>query len=266
MPTDSPSPAEEPPRTPLLAQAGSLFGAATLAALLGSVPAAVRVARDGGGVLRAWIGLAACALPALTVVVGFARSAREGARSILADDEAPLVTWAIAIWAMTSFLGLAAYGALLRAKTHHHGLAGVTFALGGLAIGGALALVARRLMHMARDADPFGRAALVISVVASLLCALLTVVVRVASVGDGALPSSTLIDAIAFVIAAGALSRQSFVRVASLAVGGIPLALGVLALGWALLSQEPALVEAIRVHAPLLARIAALMAGFAAAG
>jgi hypothetical protein len=167
---------------------------------------------------------------------------------------------------MTTFLGLAAYGALLRAKTHHHGLAGVTFALGGLAIGAALALVARRLMHMARDADPLGRAAMVISIRVSLVCALLTVVVRVASVGDGTLPSSTLIDAIAFVIAAGAFSRQSFVRIASLAVGGIPLALGVLALGWALLSQQPPLVEAIRVHAPLLARIAALMSGFAAAG
>jgi choline-sulfatase len=250
------TPPESPP-APLLARAGSLLGSATLAGLLGSIPAAVRIAHAGGAPLRAWIALAACALVPTIALVAFARSAREGARTI-AGEAAPLVSWGIATWAMTTFLALAAFGALLRATTHHHGLAGVTFALGGLAIGAALALVTRRLMQMARGAEPWGRAALVTGVLGALVCATLLVVVRVARAAGGAeLLSATLTDALAFVVAAAALSRQTFARVTWLALGGPPLAIGLLALGWALLSRDPALIEAIRLSAPLFARIAA---------
>jgi choline-sulfatase len=275
MPTDRPPPAEPresplggssetPPPAPLFAQLGSLLGAGTLAALLASGPAAIRVAHDGGGPLRAWIALGACSLLPMIAAIAFARSARGGARSIAGED-APLAAWGIAVWAMTTFLALAAYGALLRATTHHHGLAGVTFALGGLTLGGALALVTRRLMQMARGADPWGRAALVTTTIGALLCALLVVVIRVARAGGGDLPSATLVDVLAFAIAAGALSREAFARVAWLAIGGFPLALGVLALGWALLSQEPALIEAIQGHAPVFAAAAIRMAGLAGA-
>ncbi len=61
----------------------------------------------------------------------------------------PWPAWGIAVWAMTTFLALAAYGALLRATTHHHGLAGVTFALGGLTLGEPSRSSRRRLMQMA---------------------------------------------------------------------------------------------------------------------
>ena len=103
----------------------------------------------------AWITLGACAtLPAIAAVA-LARAAREGARTVSGPD-ASLATWGVATWAMATFLALASLGAFLRATTHHHGLAGVTFAIGGLAVGGALALVVRRLMQMARGADPGG--------------------------------------------------------------------------------------------------------------
>lgn len=258
MPSGPPPP-DSPPAAPFLARAGSLLGSATLATLLGSVPAAVRVAEAGGAPLRAWVALGACALVPMIALVAFARSAREGARTIAGPD-APLVTWGIATWAMTTFLALAAFGAVLRATTHHHGLAGVTFALGGLAIGAALALVTRRLMQMARGADPWGRAALLTGVVGTLLCAIVVVVIRVAHAGGTEPLSGMLVDALAFVIAAGALSRQTFARVTWLALGGPPLALGLLALGWALLARDPALFEAIRLSAPLFARIAAFAA------
>lgn len=252
-------PPETPP-APLLARVGSLLGAASLATLLGAIPAAVRVAhvRPGDSPLEAWIALAACAMAPIVALVAFGRSAREGARSI-AGGEAPLVLWGVATWAMTTFLALAAFGALLRATTHHHGLAGVTFAFGGLAIGASLALVTRRLMQMARGADPWGRAALLGGVIAALLVAILVVIVRVAHAAGGEeLLSDTLVDALAFVIAAAALSRQAFARVTWLAILGPPLAIGLLVLGWALLARDPALVEAIRVSAPLFARIAAI--------
>jgi choline-sulfatase len=273
MPTDRPPPEDRespvtgslnaPPAAPLLARVGSLLGAAALAALLASVPAAARVARDES-LVRAWISLAACTLLPMIVAIAVARSARGGARTIAGDD-APLATWGIAVWAMTTFLVLAGVGALLRATTHHHGLAGVTFAIGGLGIGGALALFARRLVAIARAADPWGRAAIVTTVVGALLCALLVVVVRVARAGGTELRSASLVDLLAFAIAAGALSRQTFARIAGLAIGGFPLALGVLALGWALLYREPALVEAIRNEAPVFAHVATRLAAIAGA-
>jgi choline-sulfatase len=253
------------PAPPLPAQLASLLGAATIAALLGAVPATVRVAHDGGGPLRAWIGVSASALVPMIVLVGFARSAREGARSIT-GDEAPLVTWAIGAWAIATFLALAAFGAVLRATTHHHGLAGVTFAMGGLVVGGAMALVVRRLTQMARDADPWGRTGLVVCVMGALVCALLTVVIRVARSGGAEVPPATLVDVIAFVVAGYALSRQAFARIGWLSVSGIPLAVGVLALGWSLLSREPPLVEAIRAHAPLLGAMATRIAAVAGPG
>ena len=258
MPSGPPPP-DSPPDPTLLARAGSLLGAGTLAALLGAVPAAVRVAQAGAGPFRAWIALGACALGPMVALIAFARSAREGAKTIT-DGDAPLVSWGIAIWAMTTFLALAALGALLRATTHHHGLAGVAFAFGGLVVGGGLALVARRLMEMARGADPWGRAALVTSIAAALLCAIVGVVFRVARAGGTDLASSSLVDVLAFVVAAAALSRQTFARVTWLALGGPPLAAGMFGLGWALLGRDPALLEAIRLYAPLFARIAAFAA------
>jgi hypothetical protein len=236
-------------------------GAGALAALVGSIPATARVAPViVGNALGAWIALSACAIVPMTVAVALARAVRVGARTAAGPDS-QLVGWAVATWAMTTFLALAAFGAFLRATTHHHGLAGVTFALGGLTIGGVIAVVARRLMHIARAADPLGRAALASCVIAVLVCTLFVVVVRVARTEDAAglaLSPSALVDALAFVIAAGALSRRTFAQVTWLAVAGLPLCLGVLALGWALLSREPALFEAIRAHAPLFAPMAAL--------
>ncbi len=61
------------------------------------------------------------------------------------------------------------------------------------------------------------------------------------------------------------LSREPFARAAWLSLAGFPLALGVLALGWALLGREPALVESIQAHAPLFARAAIRMAALAGA-
>jgi hypothetical protein len=159
---------------------------------------------------------------------------------------------------MTTFLALSGFGAVLRATTHHHGLAGVTFALGGLAIAGALALVVRRLMHIARSASVLRRSAFVSSVVAILGCAIFVVLFRVGRDGLAEHTPAAIVDGLACAIAVAALSRQTFARVTWLALGGLPLALGLVALGWALLSRDPALLEAIRAHAPLFAPMAAL--------
>ena len=164
----------------------------------------------------------------------------------VAGEDAPLVAWALAAWTTLTFLALAALGALLRATTHHHGLAGVTFSLGGVVIGGGLALVVRRLAAMARAADPWGRAALLVSTLIALGSAMVAVAVRVVRAGGS---SSRLRDSWMRWRSSSRRRRSRVVR--SRASSGWPevgrqLALGVLILGGRFWPGEPAL---LRVHA-----------------
>jgi hypothetical protein len=261
MPSSHPAPDDPARGASFAARAGSLLGVSALAAMLASVPAAVRVGPDaGGGWLGAWLALAACSLPATAVAIGLVRGAREGVRALAGDD--PLLTaWSVAVWAMTMFLLLAAWGAFLRETTHHHALAGVTFAFGGLAIGALTALVVRRLSSIVRGADAWGRAALIVVTVAALTGALTAIGARLTSGENGAAsPEATgLVDVLAFAIAVGAFSRRGLVGAPGVTGGGFPLALGTLLVGGALLARSPALVAAIREHAPLFAPVATLV-------
>jgi hypothetical protein len=233
-----------------------LLGAGTLAAMAGVFPGALRVAAAVPSGPGAWIALAACAAVPAILAVAVLRSAREGARAFAGDD-ASLAAWSVGAWALATFLGLTVAGAGLRATTHHHGLAGVTFAFVGLAIAVFVALVVRRIAAIARALDPFGRAALLGASIVALCAASLLVATRAARAAGGAedlgLPlwaGDALVDALAFAIATGFLSRPAMTRAIWLARAGFPLALGVVGLGLALLSKDAALVEAIRTHVP----------------
>jgi choline-sulfatase len=261
MPTFPPENA--PPPLPLAVRAGSLLGAGTVAAVLASVPAALRVASESHGAAVAWIALAACATVPASIAVALLRSAREGVRSFAGQDMS-LAAWSVATWALASFLVLTALGGLLRATTHHHGLAGVTFAIAGLACVFVTALVVRRVGAVARDSDPFARAAILGASIVALVVALLLVALRVARASDGATLTSsagdTFVDLLAFAIAVGLFSRPELARASWLARAGVPLALGIVALGLALLTRDPSLAAGIRAHAPLVSPLAALAA------
>jgi len=261
MPTIPP---ENAPRQPLAIRAGSLLGAGTVAAALASAPSALRVASGSHGAAVAWIALAACLTVPASIAVALLRSAREGVRSFAGQDMS-LVAWSVITWVLASLLALTALGALLRATTHHHGLAGVTFAVVGLAFVFAAGLVVRRVGAIARDSDPFARAAILGASVVALVVALLLVALRVARAADDpTLTASTgdaFVDVLAFAIAVGLFSRPELARASWLARAGIPLALGVVALGLALLARDPSLAAGIRAHAPLLSPLAALTDG-----
>jgi hypothetical protein len=241
------------PQPSLAFRAGSLLGAGTFAALASVFPSALRVASFVPSGLGPWLALAACATVPATIAVAVLRSAREGARAFAGDD-ASLAAWSVGAWALSTFLALTGLGAALRATTHHHGLAGVTFAFVGLGFASFLALIVRRVAAMARSADPFGRAALLGASIVALGAASLLVAVRAArAAGDLGLPlwaGDALVDALAFAIASGFLSRMSVTRTTWIARIGIPLALGVVGLGLALLSKDAPLVDAIRAHVP----------------
>jgi hypothetical protein len=165
-------------------------------------------------------------------------------------------------WLVATFAVLAIFGALLRATTHHHGLAGVTFALVGLAASLALGLVARRLVTLASGASSPSRT-MIASAVFLALGLLLSLVARAIFRADPAraLPDAitgSLVDAIALVLAAGFASRGSFARVSWLARAGLPLALGLGIVGGATLARSPSLAAGIHLHAPLFRPVADL--------
>jgi hypothetical protein len=244
--------APPPPQPSLVFRAGSLLGAGTLAAMAASFPSALRVASFVPSGPGTWIALAACATVPATIAVALLRGARDGARRFAGED-ASLAAWSVGSWVLATFLALTALGAVLRATTHHHGLAGVTFALMGLAVATFVALVVRRVAAIGRRAEPFNRAALLGASIVALGVAAMLVALRAMRASDVGLPPAAgdaLIDALAFAIAAGFLSRPAMMTSTWLGRAGLPLAMGVLGLGLALLSRDPALVDAIRAHAP----------------
>src|SRR6476646_2260137 len=112
-----------PPEGSRVTRFGSAVFAGTAASLLASIPAALRIAPAADadlGVSGVWLGLAGAALVPMVALVPVLRGARRGFGSVL--------------WTLASLDALRVWGALLRKTTHHHALAGTTFALVGLAI------------------------------------------------------------------------------------------------------------------------------------
>src|SRR5262249_28059717 len=121
---------------PLVTRFGTVIGGGVLAAIASSLPAELRLG-DGGSTFRAlqqWLALAALLTPTGIAAVAVLRRARVGLK-IVAGERATLVAAGLLWWAVLELGILSAFGAVLRAKTHHHGLAGVTFAIFALISG-----------------------------------------------------------------------------------------------------------------------------------
>jgi hypothetical protein len=254
---------DDEPAVPWVHRAGSVLGAGAVAASLAAVPASLRMAHDAVPVLGAWLAVVACAMVPSVAFVAVLRGARRGLQAFAGPD-APLLFVASLAWCGGTFAALAVFGAALRATTHHHALAGVTFALGGLAVGFALFLLARRGIAIARAASPRARYAWGGLVIGGVSAALLMVGLRLATSGPAQPPlspaaSAVLVDLLAFAIAVGFLSRRAFTRAAWLARAGIPLAAGLFVLGGAMLFQAPSVRTALRERAPVFAPVAGLV-------
>jgi hypothetical protein len=267
MPSDPPHLSffpEEDPSAPWLHRAGSVLGAGAVAASLAAVPASLRIAHDASvPLLGAWLAVVACAMLPAIAFVAILRGARRGLQAFAGPD-APLVFVAGIAWCASTFAALAAFGAVLRATTHHHALAGVTFALGGLALGFAFFVLARRFVAIARAVSPRARYAWGGLVVGGASAALLMAALRLVSSGPAQPPlsptaSAVLVDLLAFAIAVGFLSRRAFARAAWLARAGIPLAVGLFVLGGAMLFQSSTVRTQLRERAPVFAPVAGLL-------
>ena len=229
---------------------GTIVVGGAASAIISSLPAVLRM--GDVSILRAleqWLALSALLTPLAVLVVAVFRRARLGMR-ILAGDRAELFAAAALWWAVIELGLLAVGGAVLRAKTHHHGLAGVTFAIFALVSGLVIALLAvRGVRLMARYPSSGHRFALML-VAGCCFFAIILVGFRTAR-AEGLHTAAALVDALALAVAGAIASTRVMSRLRMLAMVGVPLAAAVLLLGIAMVRTEPDLGTMLAEAAPL---------------
>lgn len=237
---------------------GTVVGGGVVAAIVASLPAVLRMG-DGGSTFRAleqWLALAAMVTPLAVLMVGVFRRARVGLR-ILAGDDAELFAAGALWWAVIELGLLAVGGAVLRAKTHHHGLAGVTFAIFALASGLVIALLAVRGVRMLAKMPHEGHRVALYVVAGSMFLAIVLVGYRTAR-AEGLHTAAALVDALALAVASAIASTRAVARLRLLAMIGVPVAAAVLLLGFASIRAEPDLGKLLAESAPLHAWVLGL--------
>ncbi len=237
------------------------FGAAVSAVVLSSVvatmPAAMRIGPlvDGScGVASVWLALVALAFTPLALVTVTLRHALAALRLFDPRSVATAIA-AVLVWGTATFVALALLGAVLRATTHHHGLAGVTFAMGGLAIAAILAVLSTRFVVWARAAAAPLRW-LAVAAVSLAMGVALAFFSRILGHSDAG--ARLAVDLVAFAFAAafgaGAFPHRSR-PFAPLALAGPPVAAVVLFIGLGALRSSAPLRAAVREQAPILAGV-----------
>lgn len=251
-----------PPRSPepdggssRVTRFGTVVGAGLVSAVFSSLPAELRMG-DGGSMARAWttwLVLSSVVLPLGVLVALVFRRARVGLRLLAGDRVTPLALAAL-VWVAGELLLLSTFGALLRANTHHRGLAGVTFAIFAVTSGLAMAVVAARFTRSVGGLGPSWER---LGVLAGGLVVFALLVV--AGVRGSALPdlptSAWLVDGLALSVAAAIASSPTFARARLFALVSVPVAAGVLLIGLSLLRMDPVVRESLVRHAPLHARL-----------
>jgi hypothetical protein len=159
-------------------------------------------------------------------------------------------------------VGLSIFAALLRVATHNRALAGVTFALGGLALVVAVAVVSGRAVVLLEQASPQRRAAGGGAIAFAVAAAVAWTGLRLAAAAgrDAASSASAgiVVDILAFGLAALFAARPSFAERRSLALAGPVVAVLVAVWGFSAL-RDPALRAAIEEIAPAFAPLADLV-------
>lgn len=245
-------------RSSLVASVGTVIGGGVVAALAASVPPELRIG-DGGSPLRAvevWFALAAVIAPFAIVVVATFRRARHGLR-ILVGPSITLFAGTLLWWAVLELGLVSVFGAVLKAKTHHRGLAGVTFAFFALVTGILVALFAARGGRMlAKAGNDAHRLALGVAALAAFV-ALILVGARTAR-NEELQTASALVDLLGLSVAAAFASTSAVGRVRAVSILGVPVAAIVVAIGLAAM-RDPALRAAFETHAPVHAWLIGLV-------
>jgi choline-sulfatase len=244
---------------------GAWVGLAAAAALLCTLPAMTRVSATlagGAPVVRAWAALAAAALGPMGLSIVVLRGARRGLR-VFSEPGLRLRWFGLGLWLAFLFTTLAAFGGVLRATTHHRGLAGVTYGGGALVFAAGWGLVCARIVGFLRGVPDRVRRPMVYCLAAGAVAMVGFVVLRFVSAVAMA-PSSAagaiVVDVVAFLLTAVFVSADWRVATRPLAIVGPPLAVFLAALGITTL-LDPPVRQAIGEHASSFVSVANLISG-----
>ncbi|MBX3228718.1 MAG: hypothetical protein KIT84_08705 [Labilithrix sp.] len=257
-----PRPATDPQReddeetsTSLVLRIGIVVAGGVASGIASSLPAVLRLGGEGsfGTMIVRWVILSALAIPIAVLGVAVLRRARVGVRQLL-GERAPLLVIGVLWWAVTEIGLLAIFGAVLRKTTHHHALAGVTFAFFAVISGVIVGLLARRTTSMigrgGGKLQTTGLAA--VGICATIV--LVLVIVRTAR-AEELHAAAGIVDAIALTVGAMLTSTRTFTRVKPLAVVGLPAAILILVVGLTMLRFDTKLRGILPNGAPLHALV-----------
>jgi hypothetical protein len=241
---------------------GTALGAGVLAAMVVAIPATTRTlaAAPDVSTLRAWGGLAAAALGPAVLAVLVLRSTRVGLRAFT-GPHVGLRVLGVLLWLLLLFELLARFGAVLHATTHHHALAGVTYALVAVAIAIGLAVLCARLVSIIGARSDGTRRLLGLGLGAIVVAGIVLVAVRFARTFGGTPVAGTIVDLFAFGIATVFASRLAFAEKRVLALVGPPICGILLFAGVSSLRGSASLDDAIARRAPAFALVASPLAG-----
>jgi arylsulfatase A-like enzyme len=243
--------------------ASEIAVAAWVTALIGALPITVRVgALLDTSTTQTWLSLAAMGLPVSLAVQAVLRAAAPGFESLVPDTALRNQRLAaLAFWIALTTAMLGGFAAVLSAVTHHRGLGATTFAIVGLGIACAAAVVSLRTANLLARFVSRPPVPLLLLVVSSLL-PVAWVHLALQRAAEGSRPGLTVVaDALVYTVLALVASRIRL-PVASLRMS-VPAALAVTVL--TLVSGVPWLARVARsgveardqmlLFAPVLDRI-----------
>ncbi len=126
------------------------LGLAAICCLVGSLPAALRVARAGGSFVLGLLAAAAIVLPLVALAIALGKAAGRGFRLVMGLSAGRSTATGIALFIGLLSPVLVLLGAILKEKTNHRGLGGGTFGVMALVIAGLAALFADRIVESGR--------------------------------------------------------------------------------------------------------------------
>ncbi len=234
---------------------GTAIGLGAFATLVCVLPATLRVCAAIGpdeSEMRVAVALAAAALGPMVASILVLRGAREGLRAF-AGLGVEVRAFGLALWLASLLVTFSVFGSVLRATTHHHALAGVTFAFGALALAVGSAVLCARFVAILRAASPTMRRVMAMALGTAMAAAVGWVGVQFmrATAHDPASASAAaiVVDVLAFALAAGFAAQPSFALRRPLALSGPPVAIVIAVLGVTAL-RDATLRHAIDEHAP----------------
>ncbi len=241
---------------PVTTRFGTAVGLAVVASALASGPAALRVSSALNGAPGAWPALAAALFFPMLGAIYLLRRARQGVRAF-SGVGASVRAFALFLFSALLLAAMALIGAALRATTHHHALAGVTFAVVTLVAALFLAPISAHTAGILDRWTTEKKVARLVIAGALFVACVLVVNLRVARLGSSASLSApaaaVVVDLLAFAIAALLASSPDLKDRRILAIFGPPVAAALFALGLTTLHASAPLEAAIHERAPAFA-------------